>query len=198
MTDDTDDPNPPTPDVESESGISKRTLIRLLIGFSIGVPLLVEGATFLELFRRQLFGDTGSEDTTERTATPTDDAVGVGDDLLPSTDRSELLAGATLREVEGDRWPLSLTVDVTNDGATDYEFQLLTAVLADGRSVAGRASTDRVPPGESRTVTGEWSIPAGSTPSAVEVVSLVYPADDDSVETIERRVDLAKIPVQGG
>jgi hypothetical protein len=64
--------------------------------------------------------------------------------------------------------------------------------------VGGRTSTDRLTPGERRTITGEWPIPAGSTPRAVEVVALVYPDGDGSVETIQRRVELAKIPVRGG
>lgn len=194
MTDDTDDT--PTAD---DGTLSKRTLIRLLVGFAIGVPLVVEGATFFELFRRQFGGDAGG-DATADTATPTpeSDAVGVGDDLLPATDRAETLTEASLRETTGDRWSLSLTADVRNSGETDYEFQLFTVVLDDGRSVSGRATTGRLAPGEAGTATGEWAVPAGSTPSAVEVVALVYPEDAGSVETIERRVDLAKIPVQGG
>jgi hypothetical protein len=186
------------PDTDTTGGLSKRTLIRLLVGISIGVPLVVEGATFLELFRRQLGGEGDGDTATTGTATPSAEAVGVGDDLLPSTDRSETLAEAVLRERDADGWPLTLTVDVTNDAETAYEFQLLTVTLDDGRSVGGRASTGRLAPGERGSVTGEWSIPAGSTPAAVDVVALVYPAGDGSVETIERRVDLAKIPVRGG
>jgi hypothetical protein len=200
----TDAPNDPTnaadtpadSDGDTPGGISKRTLIRLLVGFGIGIPLLVEGITFLGLLDQQFGGgegDDGSGSTATETPTP---AVGVGDDLLPETDRSETLASAVLREVDGDRWPLSLTVEVQNAGDTDYEFQLLSVHLEDGRTVSGRTSTDRLAPGETRTITGEWSIPAGSTPRAVDVVALVYA--DGSVETVERRVDLAKIPVRGG
>ncbi|MFC7172730.1 hypothetical protein ACFQL0_03925 [Haloplanus litoreus] len=84
---------------------------------------------------------------------------------------------------------------MTNTGTADYEFQMFAVHLDDGRSVEGRTSTDRLAPDESRTVTGEWSVPAGSTPRSVDVVALVY--DEDEIETIERRVDLAKIPVRG-
>jgi hypothetical protein len=179
---------------DTPGGISKRTLIRLLVGFGIGIPILVEGITFLGLLDQQFGGDdAGSGSTATETPTP---AVGVGDDLLPETDRSETLASAVLREAGGDRWPLSLTVEVTNSGDTDYEFQLLSIHLDDGRTVSGRTSTDRLAPGETRTISGEWSIPAGSTPRAVDAVALVYA--DGSVETVERRVDLAKIPVRGG
>jgi hypothetical protein len=179
-------------------GISKRTLIRLLVGFGIGIPILIEGITFLGLLDQQFGG--GSEDadtgaTATETSTP---GVAVGDDLLPETDRSETLASAVLREVSGDRWPLTLTVEVTNSGDTDYEFQLLSIHLNDGRTVGGRTSTDRLAPGERQAITGEWSIPAGSTPRAVEVVALVYPDGEGSVETIERRVELGNIPVRGG
>jgi hypothetical protein len=183
-------------DADTPGGISKRTLIRLLVGFGIGIPILVEAITFLGLLDQQ-FGGGGDDDGSGSTATETPtSAVGVGDDLLPETERSETLASAVLREVGGDRWPLSLTVEVRNTGDTDYEFQLLSVHLDDGRTVSGRTSTDRLAPDETRTVTGEWSIPAGSTPRAVDVVALVYA--DGSVETVERRVDLAKIPVRGG
>jgi len=187
-------PDPdPDPD-DGGGGISKRTLIRLLVGFALGVPLVVEGATFFELFRNQ-FADGDEGGTPTATETP-DPAVAVGDDVLPETDRSETLASAVLREVEGDRWPLSLTVEVRNSGPTDYEFQLLAVHLDDGRTVSGRTSTDRLAPGERRTISAKWSLPAGATPRAVDAVALVY--GDDGVETIERRVTLAKIPVRGG
>lgn len=198
---DTDATTSSTPDDDTPGGISKRTLIRLLVGFGIGIPILVEGLTFLGLLNQQFGGGGGEDDGTGSTATATpapDDAVGVGDDLLPETDRSETLASAVLREVDGDRWPLSLTVEVRNTGDTDYELQLLDVVLGDGRTVSGRTSTDRLAPGERRTITAERSIPAGSTPRAVEVVALIYPEGDGSVETVERRVELAKIPVRGG
>ena len=199
MTDTPDDAtNASETDDDTPGGLSKRTLIRLLVGFGIGIPILIEAITFLGLLDQQFGGggedaDTGS--TATATATP---GVAVGDDLLPETDRSETLASAVLREVSGDRWPLTLTVEVTNSGDTDYEFQLLTLHLDDGRTVSGRTSTDRLAPGEQRAITGEWSIPAGATPRAVEVIALVYPGDDGAVETIERRVELAKIPVRGG
>jgi hypothetical protein len=195
----TDGTAPPTDD----GGLSKRTLIRLLVGFGIGIPILIEALTFLGLLRQQLGGGDGDGadgTATETTASGTDTGgVSVGDDLLPATDRPERLVSAVLRQESGsDRWPLSLTVEVTNDGPTDYEFQLLAVHLADGETVGGRVSTDRLAPDESRTITGEWSIPTGSTPQAVEVVALIYPDGEGPVETVERRVELAKIPVRGG
>jgi hypothetical protein len=196
----TDEPTPGTdaePSDDRPGGLSKRTLIRLLVGFGIGIPILVEAITFLGLLDAQ-FGSGADDDTDTADTTTTDDAgperVAVGDDMLPETERREILASAVLREA-GDSWPLSLTVEVTNTGETDYEFQLLTLYLADGETVGGRTSTDRLAPGESRTVTGEWSIPAGSTPQSVEAVALVY--ENGSVETVEKRVELAKIPVRG-
>lgn len=189
--------DPADPPDDPDGGLSKRTLIRLLVGFGIGVPLLVEGATFFGLLSDQ-FGGGGDDGGSDSTSTAGDDgnAVGVGDDMLPETDRSETLASAILRETGEDRWPLSLTVEVTNTGSADYEFQLLDVHLADGRRVAGRTSTDRLAPDEDRTVTAERSIPAGSTPDSIAVVALIY--REEGVETIERRVDLAKIPVRGG
>ena len=196
-SDDGDAVDADTADSADSSGLSKRTLVRILVGFALGVPLAVEGATFFELFRRQLTGadeGDGGGGTSTATEAP-DSAVDVGDDVLEATDRPETLRSAILREESGDRWPLSLTVEVENTGETDYEFQLLAVHLDDGRSVSGRTSTDRLAPGESRTITAEWSIPAGSTPRAVDAVALIY--GDDGVETVERQVELAKIPVRG-
>ncbi|MFB6196560.1 MAG: hypothetical protein ABEI80_10345 [Haloplanus sp.] len=195
MTDDEPDSDDASEADEAVGGLSKRTLIRLLVGFGIGVPILVEGLTFLGLIRQQVSGGESTE--TNGTGTTTETDVGVGDDLLPATDRREMLASAVLRE-GGDRWPLSLTVEVTNTGDTDYKFQLLTVHLDDGAAVSGRASTDRLAPGDQQTITGEWSIPAGTTPRAVDVVGLVYPDGTGSLETVERRTELSKIPVRGG
>ncbi|MFC7172729.1 hypothetical protein ACFQL0_03920 [Haloplanus litoreus] len=89
-SDETDETNsqPAASDADSADGtpggLSKRTLIRLLVGFGIGIPILIEGLTFLGLLQNQ-FGGEG-DDSTESTATETDgapEAVGVGDDMLP-------------------------------------------------------------------------------------------------------------------
>jgi hypothetical protein len=177
-------------DASTDSGLSRRTLIRLLVGFGLGIPILVEALTFLGLLEQQ-FGNGGDGDRGE---TPTEPGVGIGDDLLSETDRSETLVEAGLRRETDERWPFTMTVEVENTGETPYEFQLLAVHTASGRRVSGRTTTGRIPAGETETGRGEWLLPSGTTPAAVEVVALVY---GEEVETIERRVALAKVPVRG-
>ncbi|MFB6107251.1 MAG: hypothetical protein ABEJ82_00215 [Haloplanus sp.] len=170
--------------------VSRRTLIRLLVGLGVGIPILVEGLTFLGLVGQKVGGD----DEGGTTATPTETGVAVGEDLLPSTDRHETLVSAVLRQTSG-RWKLSLTVEVENTGDAGYEVELGAVHTHEGRRVDGGTTTGRLAPGETKTVTGEWDIPAGSTPAAVDVTSLVY--GDGDVERRNERVRLAKIPVRG-
>jgi hypothetical protein len=193
VTDDTTDDTADGTTDGGPAGLSRRTLIRLLVGVGFGIPLLVEGLTFLGLVGDQL-GGRSDETESGTTATGAPSGVGVGDDCLPETDREETLADAAVREADADRWPFSVTVDVTNGGDEPYEFQLLAAHTAAGERIAGRASTGRIAPGETATVTGEWSIPAGAMPVAVDVVALVY---GEEIETVERRVELASVPVRG-
>ncbi|MFB6068829.1 MAG: hypothetical protein ABEJ90_02770 [Halobacterium sp.] len=182
-------------DRSEDGGISRRTLIRLLVGLGIGIPVLVEGLTLLGLVGQQLSGDGGDDgDGAETPDAPS--GVDVGDEMLPETTQRETLASAILRE-GGDRWDLTLTADVANTGDADYEFQLVTVTTADGETVSGGASTDRLAPGEETSITGEWAIPAGSTPASVDVVALLYPDGEGSVETVTATVPLAKIPVRG-
>lgn len=183
----------------TDDGISRRWLIRLLVGLGIGIPILVEGLTFLGLVGQQLTGDgeDGGNGTNGEATTEAPSGVGVGDEMLPETVQNETLVSAVLRE-GGNRWDLTLTVEVENTGDTDYEFQMVTVTTNDGETVSGGANTDRLEPGDETAITGEWAIPAGSTPATVDVVALVYPDGEGSVETVTATVQLAKIPVRGG
>jgi len=71
--------------MSEDDGIDRRTLVRLLIVVTIGVPILVEATTFLGLVSHSL-GDEGGDTSSP---TPPQDATGVGDDLLAETPRDE-------------------------------------------------------------------------------------------------------------
>lgn len=171
--------------------MNRRTLIRLLIGLAIGIPLIVEAVTFFGLVEHRLFSD-GESVTPSDTATP--DRVGVGEELLPATEPSETVADAVIRGQDAP-WLFVLTVEVENALDVPYELRFGTLALGNGETVAGGASTGRIPAGGAGEVTGAWEIPEGSTPSSLTVTSIAY--RDDEPEETAAEVLLAKVPVRG-
>jgi hypothetical protein len=171
-------------------GISRRTLIRILVGLGIGIPIIVEGLTFLGLVGSQL-GDDDGGDGDETDATPERERVGTGEELLPETDAVDTLATTTL-VARDDAWKLSMTVEVENTTEQSYQLRLDDVVLTDGNRVAGGGRTEALAPGETAILTGRWDLPPGSTPTAVEATGIV------GGTSTTRTVPLEKIPVQGG
>ena len=172
--------------------MERRTLIRLLVGLGIGVPVAIEAATFLGLFERRLLdgGDGGP------TATPRPERVGVGDELLPETPPADTVTDARVSTGEGG-WSFALEVTVTNGSDAPYELRLGDVTTSGGDTVAGGGSTPRVPPGGSDAVLAHWTLPEGATPERVDAVGISFPADADPV-TVRRSVPLATVPVSGG
>lgn len=170
--------------------MERRTLIRLLVGLGIGLPIAVEAATFLGLFRSRLLGGGGAETPTP-TPTPRPGAVGVGDEILPATQQTDTVTDAAIYVGGGTR-EFRLTVEVEND--TDVGYQLvLNAVTTDaGTVVSGGGSTDQIAPGGRATVTGRWELPDEERPATVIAVASERNADG-SRDTVTRTVPLARV-----
>lgn len=170
--------------------MERRTLVRLLVVLAIGIPILIEVATFGGLFGdRVLGGDGGPEPTTTAPDTPPPDAVGVGDELLPETPQADTVTGAEVRTVDGER-TFVLEVAVENDGEASYELRLDALTTDAGTTVSGGGRSAQIPPGENATVTGEWALSRGESPRTVIVVATLTDADGEP-ETVTSRVDLA-------
>lgn len=179
-----------------ETDVRRRWLVRLLVGLGIGIPVVVEGATFAQLVGDRLFGggdDGASGPGPTPTRTRTVDRIGVGDELLPGTAPTDTLTEAVIR---ADGWILALTVTVENTTEEGYGLRLGAVHTDAGQTIEGGTSTGRIPPGETRTITGEWDLPSSATPTAIECIALTLPADGTTTATTER-VSLARVPVQG-
>ncbi|MFB6157490.1 MAG: hypothetical protein ABEJ34_06590 [Haloferacaceae archaeon] len=177
--------------------MERRTFVRLLVALGIGIPVAVEGATFLGLVGNRL--GTGGEPSgvEDDTATPAADRVGVGDELLPATEPTDRLVGAAV-DGNADRWRVELTVEVENTLDTAYELRLGELTTDGGRTVDGGGSTGPMASGTRTTVTGTWTIPPGTTPDTVSVAALVAVPGADHRRRHARRVPLEKIAVRGG
>lgn len=172
--------------------MKRRNLVRLLIGLGIGIPILVEGLTFLGLIESHIFGGRDGHDR----STPTPGRrVGVGDELLPDTPQPETVREMLILAAD-EPWQFTMSVAVENTGDVPYELRLGEVTLSDGSTVQGGGSTGRVSPGDAGTAAAQWSIPAGSTPQSVVATGSAYGADTPSITS--EVIRLSKVPVQGG
>lgn len=173
--------------------MKRRTLIRLLVGLGIGIPLLVEGITFFGLLEAQLLGgDDGGDVTATPAWTPEEGAVSTGEELLAETVQTEQLTTASL-VVEDETRVLTLTARVDNPTNATYEFQFGAVTTGGDETIDGGDTTGTVPPGESGLVTAQWRLSGDQYPRAVEVTAVIEA--DGSTERVERTVPLARIPI---
>ncbi len=210
VTTETADADPGTSaDAEEAEAHRRRTIIRLLVGFGIGIPVLIELATFVGLIEQSLLGGDdddgsgGNEDEGESEAadgstdggsrtTATDGAgAGVGDELLPETSQRETLTVASFRAGD-DRWVLTLAAEIENTGPEPYTVQFASLVTQDGRRVEGSHRPVTVPSGETGQATGTWQLQPGNRPDSVVVRTTV----GDATAT-DHEVELGRIPLEG-
>ena len=172
--------------------MERSTLVRLLVVLAIGIPLVLEAATFAGLFdSRVLDGGPATETPTATPGAPPADAVGVGDELLPATPQRETVTAASVGREDGAR-TFRLTVAVENDAESSYELRLDALTTDRGKTVTGGGRTEQLPPGANTTLTGRWELAPGEDPRAVIVVAtLTSPAGER--ETVTRRVTLAAV-----
>ena len=149
---------------ESEtSPVSRRTIVRVLVGAGIGIPVAIEGATLLGMLGEQFGGGDGSGEATSLTL-----ANGGDDDLLPETPQVERLVEATQRDRK-----FVAKVDVRNAGDAPATFALGPVVTGGGIRVDGVRETETVEPGDRTRLTAEWELPRGSEPATVEAKTTV-------------------------
>ncbi|NIB98021.1 hypothetical protein [Halobacterium sp. R2-5] len=184
-------PEPGGDEPEEAGLVSRRWLIRVLVGLGIGVPVAVEASTLLRMVASRLGGDGGAPTTERRT---TQQGTGIGDELLPETEPADTLEDAQVR-VGDDAWHFEATVRVENTGDAPYTLELGTVTTSDGTRVGGGASSGRVEPGDTRTFTSAWSLPAAENPQSVTVVGITHAEGGD--ERTERDVRLGHVPVRG-
>lgn len=176
------------PETPGGDEISRRNLIRLLVGLAIGIPVLIEAVTLVGLVD-DLFGGDGTDTPTD---TPEPPGVGVGDELLPATAATDTVEASY---IAADGWAFALAVSVDNGGEATYELRLRSVTTEGGTTVDGGGESDPVPPGESGTVTGRWDLPEGSSPDTVEVVAVTR---NGTATTVEESVRLGGVAVRGG
>jgi hypothetical protein len=170
---------------------TRRWLIRALVGLGVGVPVAVEGATFLGLVGKHLGDGSG---TATRSATPAGRRVGVGDELLPDTPQREVLSDAAVKGGSGDTWSFDVLVTVRNTGEAPYEVRLGAVTTDGGRTVTGGASSGAVESGATATLTESWTVPAGSQPSKLVVYGITH---GETATRVRETVRLARVPIEG-
>lgn len=180
-------------DGDEGDGIDHRRLIMWVLAIAFAVPLIVEGLT-LAGFAGSFFGGPATTPTPDAgTATPAPELV-EGADLFAETDRTERVSTVTLRSAS-DGWTLTVTVQVENTGDLPYELRLGAVRTHGGRRIDGSATTGRLTPGQSGTVSAQWSLPTGDRPDTVAVTAVEF--DDGEQVVVDRTVRVGRVPVQG-
>ena len=168
------------------------SMVRVLLALAIGLPILIEVVTFGGLIGHYVGGaaDGGGG------STPTAGAEGAtaGDEILAETAAVERVEDASV--VTGDDgWRFTLSVAVENTGNSTYELRLGAATTRPGRTVEGSdATTGALPPGETGSVTGSWTLPKGQRPASVAVTVLTTP-EDGTPSARQYTVAIGDVPV---
>lgn len=182
----------PAPDEDDDAAVRRRWLIRAIVGIGFGIPIAIEGRTFYKLFESYLFGDDGGDDGAGE---PDDaDPVSVGDELLPETTAVETLSDAVLY-ARSEGWRFEASVDVENAGDETYTLQLRGITTEEGHRERDSASTGRIEPGATGSVSGSWPVPTGDEPATLDVEAILEA--DGETRTVEREVALGQFPVSG-
>ncbi len=165
-------------------------VVRLFLILAFGVAFGIEGMT---LVRSYLLD---GEEPTEQQADATDEppALGVGDDLLPSTAVSERIARMRMQARSGGAWAFRLTVEVANTGEGEYRLSL-QALEADDGTVYEEAPSVTCAPGDSTRLVATWPIGAEARPRALTAVA-EWEGAGDSTRTVRRRVSFGHVPVR--
>lgn len=177
-----------------EEGIDRRRLIRWVAVLAFAVPVIVELLTFGGLLENELLPGDDGDGGAGTTATPSadDDAVGIGDELLPETAASETVVTSEVRGDPSSEQTYVLRVSIENGTESSVELRLTRLRLRDGATRESVASSGTIAAGEEGELTGAWTIPGGSMPAAVEAVAL-----RDGERVVSRFVDLKRPAIRG-
>lgn len=184
-----------SPASEDDDGISRKTLVRILVVLGIGIPLLVEGITFAGLLSSHLLGSSPDTATPTQTPTAAVERVGEGDELLAATPQTDTVTSASLT-AESDSWVFTLSVRVNNTENHAYQLQLQSVTTSSGRQI-DEVSTVTVLAGEQGTVTGQWRLPPGERPESITVLAIQQGTENRTATTTQEEVPLGNVPVQG-
>lgn len=174
-----------------KSGISTKTLVRILIAVGIGIPILIESFTLFELFNIHIFS---GEKTEQQEEIPIHRVI-EGSQILPG-DLPVLTLEHARVWAEPEQWIFEMEMEM--DGSPTHPFELTFNQLV----TTGEKTID-----EPKTIRWEgkgqdddeynvkWSIPPGETPLSL-TVTLKSIISQDSTHEITREVKFGKIPVQ--
>lgn len=170
------------------TGPEQTTLIRVLVAVGIGLPILIEVATFGGMLSHHLVGGGSGGPVTDGTPTPEVEGVDTGDEILAAAAPTAHVADASVFTTDKG-WQFVLTVNVTNGADQPVTVTLGTVTARNGATVDGTRTTGEVAPGEAASVTGSWMLPSGERPDSVAVTVV------SGSETTQHSVRLGDIPV---
>ena len=187
------DEAPPQPAPDEPQGVNP-WVVRFFLILAFGLAFGIEGMTLIRSYLINAGEDTEEQVVSEEERKRREDAIGVGDDLLPTTPVSERVAQMRIQARSDGPWVFRLDIAVVNDGQSDYRLSLRELEADDGTVFEDVHAVD-CPPGDSTQFVATWPIGADARPRALTVEATLQPSAD-SARTVQRRVTFGHVPVQ--
>ena len=166
--------------------MSNRRFVIILLAFGIGIPVLIELATFVRLIYDP-FHEAPQAHRVERVQT--------GDELFEDEGPRVTLDQMNAR-AGSNGWTFEMVVRTTSPDTREFELRLDSLEMRHGDLIPD-ARTHIWAPGDSSAYTAEWSVNANDWPNYMRAHATVRDAETDSTWTVTRRLELGKVPVRG-
>jgi hypothetical protein len=187
------DEAPPQPAPDEPQGVNP-WVVRFFLILAFGLAFGIEGMTLIRSYLIDSGEETEEQVASEEERKRREDAIGVGDDLLPTTPVSERVAQMRIQAQSNGPWIFRLVVTVVNDGKNHYRLSLRDLEADDG-TVYEAVPSMACPPGDSTQLVATWPIGSDARPRALTAEATLQPSAD-STRTVQRRITFGHVPVQ--
>lgn len=179
----------------NKSGSTKKIWLRVLIIVAIGIPVLIELSTLVNLLKVQFWGE--KEDTTEQVQTTGQVREIVEGDTLFTSPGYTLRLQTMRVEVSPGSWEFKLTLNARKDTISAYDVQVDSLGLRSGNILAGKGTLEwnTTSDFEVLETTEDWEVPNGDIPNRL-FLTVYSDNDPDSSEIEHLDLPLGPIPVR--
>ena len=173
-------------DSSDTPGVSNRRFLFWLIILGIGIPVLIELATFVRLIYDP-FHEAPQAHQVERVQTGSELFEGAAPRVV--LDQMNARAGS-------NGWTFEMVVRTASPDTREFELQLDSLEMRQGDLIAD-PRTHTWAPGDSSAYTAEWDVGSNDWPDYLRAHATVRDTEADSSWTVTRRLQLGKVPVRG-
>lgn len=162
--------------------INKRWL-RIIIILAIGIPVILELNTLVNLVKVQFWGK--DDETVKETRSPVQEQGFSAGDTLDIDQDLQIVIQRMKINVSPQQWEFNLGLNTVKQPTYAFDFRIDSLELDSGKKL----------PGRDRYASASWEIPNGDLPVRLYFNLNKY-VGTDSVSSISRAIYIEKIPVR--